>query len=126
MASSTASSGTVADMSRMSGRNLKAAVVDPQTEWTRRRLQILLGAVVAVVLAVAAGGVWSVASMLSAGSAAGDSTDGSAQSAQDQRANKQLPEAPLEAAQRGILSSGKTGTIQIPVPMDVGPVGVAT
>lgn len=113
-------------MPKLPGRNLKAAVIDPQTEWTRRRLQILLGAIVAVVLAVAAGGVWSVASMLSGGSAAGDSTDGSAQSAQDQLANKQLPDAPLEAAQPGNLSSGKTGTIQIPVPMEVGPVGVAT
>lgn len=107
---------------------LKSAVVDPQTEWTRHKLQMLLGAVVAVVLAVAAGGVWSVVSMLT-GSAAGSGAEsgGSAQSAQDQLANKQLPRAPLEAAQPGnTLSSGKTGTLQIPVPMEVGPAGVAT
>ncbi len=113
-------------MPRLSGGNLKGAVVDPQTEWTRRRLQILLGAVVAVVLAVAAGGVWSVASILTGGSAASDSTNDPAHSAQDQLANKQLPQAPLEAAQPGNLSSGTTGTIQIPAPMEVGQVGVAT
>jgi len=101
---------------------------DPDTEWTRLRLQILLGAVVVVVLAMVAGGVWSVLSMLT-GSSAGAETDAgsvSEQSAQDQLANKRLPDAPLEAAQPGNLSSGTTGTLQIPVPMDVGEVGVAT
>ena len=39
-------------------------LADPETEWTRRRLQILLGAAAVVVLAMVAGGVWSVVSML--------------------------------------------------------------
>ena len=104
----------------------QSKLVDPDTEWTRRRLQILLGAVAVVVLAMAAGGVWSVVSMLT-GSPAGDGTgSGSAQSAQDQLADKQLPDAPLEAAQPGSLSSGETGTLEIPAPTKVGEVGVAT
>ena len=109
---------------------LTTTVVDPQTEWTRRRLQILLGAIVAVVLAVVAGGVWSVVNMLTTGSAgtsgATGAGDGSAQSAQDHLANKPLPQAPLEAAQPGSLSSGTTGTLRIPAPDDVGPAAVAT
>lgn len=104
----------------------QSKLVDPDTEWTRRRLQILLGAVAVVVLAMAAGGVWSVVSMLT-GSPAGDGTGSdSTQSAQDQLADKQLPDAPLEAAQPGSLSSGETGTLEVPAPMEVGEVGVAT
>jgi hypothetical protein len=115
-------------MPKLPRPNLKTAVVDPQTEWTRRKLQILLGAAAAVVLAVVAGGVWSMVSMLTPGSAAGDrtGTDGSAQSAQDQLANRPLPQAPLEAAQPGSLSSGKTGTLRIPASTSVGPAAVAT
>lgn len=105
-------------------------LVDPNTEWTRLRLQILLGVAAIVVLALVVGGAWSVVNMLT-GSKAADASAGTgsgpAQSAQDQIANKQLPAAPLEAAQPGgDLSTGKTGTIQIPPPMEVGEVGVAT
>ncbi|MEJ7831875.1 MAG: hypothetical protein WKF79_03095 [Nocardioides sp.] len=115
-------------MTKLPRVNLKTAVVDPHTEWTRRRLQILLGATVAVALAVVAGAVWSVVSMLTTRSAADDGagTDGSAQSARDQLANKQLPDAPLEAAQPGSLSSGETGTLRIPASTSVGPAAVAT
>lgn len=104
----------------------EAAVIDPQTEWTRRRLQILLGGGVAVVLGVLAGGAWSVASVVTGGSDVVDSSNGVMQSAQDQLASKQLPDAPLEAAQPGSLSSGETGTLEIPAPMEVGEMGVAT
>jgi hypothetical protein len=104
----------------------QSKLVDPDTEWTRRRLQILLGAVAVVVLAMAAGGVWSAVSMLT-GTSSGDGTGSdSAQSAQDQLADEQLPDAPLEAAQPGSLSSGESGTLEIPAPMEVGEVGVAT
>lgn len=106
--------------------NFEAAVVDPQTEWTRRRLHILLAGGVAVVLALLAGGVWSVASIVTGGSDAVDSTDGVVHSAQDQLATKELTTAPLEAAQPGSLSTGETGTLQIPAPIQVGEVGVAT
>jgi len=75
-----------------------------------------------------AGGVWSVLSMLTGSSAGADTEAGSVseESAQDHLANKQLPDAPLEAAQPGSLSSGTTGTLEIPVPMEVGEVGVTT
>lgn len=104
----------------------EAAVIDPQTEWTRRRLQLLLGGGVVVVLAVLAGGVWSVVSIVAGGSDAGVGSNGATQSAQDELASKELPDAPLEAAQPGSLSSGETGTLEIPAPMEVGEVGVAT
>lgn len=101
-------------------------LADPDTEWTRMRLQALLGAVVVVVLALMAGGVWSVGSMLTGPSPNNDARSSSAQSAQDQLADKQLPDAPLEAAQPGTLSSGETGTLEMPAPMEAGEVGVAT
>lgn len=101
-------------------------LADPDTEWNRVRLQVLLGAAVVVVLGLVAGGVWSVVSMLSGAGTNGDTGSDSDMSAQDRLADEQLPEAPLEAAQPGSLSSGETGTIQIPPPMEVGEVGVAT
>ncbi|MEO5665294.1 MAG: hypothetical protein ABIR39_18670 [Nocardioides sp.] len=113
-------------MLKMPRFTFETAVIDPQTEWTRRRLQILLGGGVAVVLAVLAGGVWSVASIVTGGSDAVDSSNGAVQSAQDRLASQQLPDAPLEAAQPGSLSSGETGTLEIPAPTQVGEVGVAT
>ena len=113
-------------MHKMPRFSFGTAVIDPQTEWTRRRLQILLGGAAAVALAVLAGGVWSVASIVSGESDAVDSSKEDMQSAQDQLASRQLPEAPLEAAQPGSLSSGETGTLQVPAPMGVGEVGVAT
>jgi hypothetical protein len=105
-------------------------LVDPSTEWTRLRLQILLGAGAVVVLALVVGGAWSVINLLT-GSTPGDTSAGSgsgtATSAQDRLANKPLPAAPVEAAQPGgDLSTSNTGTLQIPPPMQVGDVGVAT
>lgn len=108
----------------------QAKLVDPSTEWTRLRLQILLGTIAVVVLALVVGGAWSVVNLLTGSktndiSAANGSGPGT--SAQDQLANKQLPAAPVEAAQPGgDLSTGKTGTLEIPPPMEVGEVGVAT
>lgn len=104
----------------------QSKLVDPDTEWTRRRLQILLGAMAVVVLAMAAGGVWSVVSMLTGAPSDGGVGSDSAPSAEDRLADKQLPDAPLEAAQPGSLSSGETDTLEIPAPMEVGEVGVAT
>lgn len=106
---------------------LKTAVIDPQTEWTRRRLQILLAGGAAVVLAVLVGGVWAAASIVTGGpDDNGDSSVAARQSAHDQLASRHLPDAPLEAAQPGSLSSGETSTLEIPAPMEVGEVGVAT
>jgi hypothetical protein len=101
-------------------------LVDPDTEWTRRRLQVLLGVAVVVILGLVAGGVWSMVTVLTGSGSNGDAGSDSDLSAEDRLADEQLPEAPLEAAQPGNLSSGETGTIQIPPPMEVGEVGVAT
>jgi hypothetical protein len=114
-------------MAKLSGRKLKAAVVDPQTEWTRRKLQVVLGVGMGVVLLLTAGVVWSVVNVLTGGSA-DEAAAEAGQGLEDRLANKPLPTAPLEAAQPGhnSLSSGQTGTLQIPPPMEVGPAGVAT
>lgn len=107
-------------------------LADPDTEWSRMRLQILLGVTGLVVLALVLGGAWSVINMLtghgsSGASAAGTSASGSGRSAQDALASKPLPTAPVEAAQPGgDLSTGKTGTLEVPPPMAVGDVGVAS
>lgn len=108
-------------------------LADPETEWSRLRLQILLGVTGLVVLALLFGGAWSVINMLTgrgsndASSAAGGGAAGSGRSAQDALADKALPTAPAEAAQPGgALSTGKTGTLEIPPPMAVGDVGVAS
>ena len=99
---------------------------DPDIEWSRVRLQILLAAATTVVLAMVVGGVWSVANMFTSSSSGEGAGADSPQSAQDQLANQELPTAPLEAAQPGSLSSDQTGTLEIPVPLEVGEVGVAT
>lgn len=104
----------------------QSKLADPGTEWTRRRLQVLLGAASVVLIALVAGGVWSVVSMLTGSPSSGDDGSSTAHSPQDKLADKKLPTAPLEAAQPGSLSSGETGTIELPRPTDVGEVGVAT
>ncbi|GAB7007267.1 hypothetical protein JCM18899A_47420 [Nocardioides sp. AN3] len=101
-------------------------LADPDTEWSRLRLQILLGVAVVVALALVVGGAWSVVNMLTGSTASAGSGSEAGQSAQDELAEKELPEAPVEAAQPGSLSSGETGTIEIPPPTEVGEVGVAT
>lgn len=105
-------------------------MADPQTEWTRRKLQVLLGIVVVVTLSLTAGVVWTVVLVLHGGSAADGSalaSGPSGQSARDQLATRRLPAASLEDAQPGTtLSTGTTGTMLIPAPMETGPAGVAT
>lgn len=114
-------------MPKLSGRRLRAAVVDPQTEWSRRKLQVLLVAGAMLVLAVIGGGVWSVVGLLGVRQDGGG-TDASAASGsrEDRLAQTPLPEAPLEAAQPGNLSSAETGTMQVPASTKVGPAAVAT
>ena len=104
----------------------QSTLADPDIEWNRRRLQVVVGVAAVVVLAVAAGGVWSVVGMLTGPSAGKEIGSRSAQPARDRLAARTLPEAPLEAAQPGSLSSGSTGTLEIPAPREVGEVGVAT
>lgn len=116
-------------------------LLDPRTEWTRRRLQLLLAAVVLAASLMTTGGVWSLVALVHRGSISAATTEpetsksapaGSARSAesaqarQDELAASPLPEAPLQAAQPGDLSSGETGTLEVPAPMEVGEAGVAT
>ena len=127
----------------MSGRTsgYRSRLLDPHTEWTRRRLQVLLAAVVLAASGATAVAVWSLATMIplrstSNGTAQFDSSTsesaGSAQSAesaqvrQDKLAASPLPEARLQDAQPGQLSASETGTLDIPVPMEVGEAGVAS
>ena len=115
---------------RTTRRTVARAVLDPQTAWTRHRLQALLAVTAAMTLAILVGGVWSVTGLL-AGDTDSDTDSGRASqdpepSAQDRLASSKLAQAPLEAAQPGRLSSGTTGTLTIPVPTEVGAVGVAT
>ncbi|PVG82193.1 hypothetical protein DDE18_15735 [Nocardioides gansuensis] len=107
--------------------------VDPHTEWTRTRLQVLLLGTVVVVLLLIGGGAWSVLSLLrpdpadpatTATTAAG--TPAQAGTAEDRLANQPLPQAPLENAQPGPLSTGTTGTLRIPTPSAIGPANVST
>ena len=104
----------------------QSKLADPDIEWSRTKLQLLMGTAAVVVLAMMAGGVWFVASMLTGNSSSDGAGSDPGQSAQNQLADKELPAAPLEAAQPGSLSSGETGTLEIPAPMEVGEVGVAT
>ena len=105
---------------------LKDSVVDPQQEWTRRKLQVLVAVVVVVVLALAGGGAWSMVSLHRAGPASATeraSTSGY-ETAQDQLANKPLDSASLQQARPGTLSTEKTGTLRIPAPTRLGAANV--
>ena len=114
-------------MSSRTRSRLTASAVDPQTEWTRRRLQTLLGAGLVLTLVLTAGVVWTVSSLLTNDSPRDQASTGQA-SAEDKLAADPLPSAAPEAAQPGVdsLSSGQTGTIELPLPMEVGEAGVAT
>jgi hypothetical protein len=105
---------------------LKASVVDPQHEWTRHQLQVLLAVAVVVVLALVGGGAWSVVSMLRTDPAS--STDAAAtsggRSTQDQLADKSLTPASIEQARPGSLSTGTTGTVLIAAPTRIGAANV--
>ena len=99
-------------------------------EWTRRKLQVLLGVSVVVVLAVLAGAAMSVAAMLrddapSTGSATVHDGPVTA-SSQDELAEAALPSATLEDAQPGTLSTQTTATITIPTPQGIGVADVPT
>lgn len=110
-------------------RLLKDVVVDPPTEWSRRKLQVLMGVAVLVAVAMIGGLVWSVMGLLSGGSTAVGGSGGTREqtggSPEDQLADRPLPRAPLEAAQPGQLSSGEAGTLVVPAPTGVGAAAVA-
>ena len=101
-------------------------------EWTRRRLQILLGVVVVVGLAVVAGAAWSVAALLRSDpptqpSGTADHQGGPVRAtSKDELADAALPQATLEDAQPGPLSTATTGRITLPRSTGFGPVDVPT
>jgi hypothetical protein len=112
----------------------RTGLLDPGTEWTRRRVQLLLAAVLMVLAGGVAGAWWSLYSSLHgrAGDDPGSSTASDAsnpsgtRSAKDELAERPLPSAPLEAAQPGPLSSARAATLEMPPPTQVGDVGVAS
>ena len=104
----------------------QSRLVDPDVEWSRLRLQILLGAVVVVVLALVVGGVWSVVNMLT-GSSSGRRCRVRFGPVRPGPARRQATARRAGGGRTaGSLSSGETGTIEIPAPTEVGEVGVAT
>lgn len=108
----------------MSRRALARLVSAPE-EWDRRRLQVLLGIAVFVVVAVAVGIIWSVQALIGGGDArAGDSIE--VRSGEPQVANDGEPAAQLGDAQPGPLSTGTAGTISLPPPVKLGEAQVAT
>lgn len=100
--------------------------MDPQTQWTRGKLQVLLGASMLVLVALVGGAVWSVIALLAPSESSEESVIVGDQSERDQLAADELPSVPLEAAQPGSVSSGSTGTMELPLPMEVGAAGVAS
>jgi hypothetical protein len=108
----------------MSKLALAKLVAGPE-EWDRRRLQVLLGIAVFVVIAVAVGIVWSVQALI----AGNDPTTGDATESgpsEQQIANSGQSSANLSDAQPGPLSTGSAGTIALPQPGKLGESQVAT
>ena len=99
-------------------------------ELTRRRLQILLGTAVVVVVALVAGAAWSVAAMLEDAPPARPNatvhTGPVNASNEDELADAALPPGTLADAQPGTLSTKTTGTITLPGSRRIGPAGVPT
>lgn len=107
----------------MSARTSVARMLVGPEEWNRRRLQVLLGVAVLVVIAVVAGIVWSVIELLGAGATAHSPRAESGTAASDSAATRATS---INAAQPGPLSTGHTGTIRIPQPSKLGGAQVGT
>lgn len=102
-----------------------AKLVAGRQEWDRRRLQVLLGIAVLVVMAVAAGIVWSVQALI-AGSDASASDSAASRSSEQQVTGPGQAGTTLAEAQPGPLSTGSAGTIALPQPAKLGESQVAT
>jgi hypothetical protein len=108
----------------VSRRSVARFLTGPE-EWNRRRLQILLGVAVLVVVAVAAGMVWSVIALLHGGPTEAASNDQDSPTSRTRDGS--VPEAAsVGAAEPGPLSAEHTGTIQLPQPATVGAAQVGT
>jgi hypothetical protein len=108
----------------MSKPALAKLITGPE-EWDRRRLQILLGIAVAVVLAVAIGIVWSIQALITGGTTRTDTADRPA-STHPAAADDSQRDATLAEAEPGPLSTGSAGTISLPQPAKLGEAQVAT
>jgi hypothetical protein len=108
----------------MSKLALAKLVTGPQ-EWDRRRLQVLLGIAVLVVLAVAAGIIWSVQALI-AGNDPTASDAAASRSSEQQIANAGPTGERLADAQPGPLSTGSAGTLALPQAAKLGETQVAT
>jgi hypothetical protein len=107
----------------MSARTSVAQMLAGHEEWNRRRLQVLLGVAVLVVIAVLAGIVWSVIELLGAGTTPHSPRAASGNAASDPATARATS---IHAAQPGPLSTGHTGTIRIPQPSKLGGAQVGT
>jgi hypothetical protein len=107
----------------MSARTSVARMLAGPEEWSRRRLQVLLGAAVLVVVAVVAGTVWSVIELLGAGATPHSPRPESGNAASDSAAARATS---IDAAQPGPLSTGHAGTVRIPQPSRLGGAQVGT
>ena len=129
-------------------------MLEPDHEWSRRRLQVVLAGTAVVMICLLAGGAWMVLGLLhlapsghvSEGmsrSVSVESPDGhgpapgerpeegtgvvaSAQELQDRLAGEPLPTGSLEQALPGTLSTDTIGTLRLPSPTRIGDAGVAT
>lgn len=108
----------------MSKLALAKLVTGPQ-EWDRRRLQVLLGIAVFVVLAIAAGIVWSVQALITSSGASASETAASRSSEQQDTGAGQAGTT-LAEAEPGPLSTGSAGTIALPQAAKLGESQVAT
>ena len=100
-------------------------------EWTRRRLQVVLGIAVLLLNALVAGAVLSVTALLRPhhphpGGPAGDPDGPVNASRQDALAAAPLPRAQLDDAQPGPLSTEVAPTITLPAATRLGPADVPT
>lgn len=107
----------------MSARTSVVRMLAGPEEWSRRKLQVLLGVAVLVVIAVVAGIVWSVIELLGAGAPPHSPRAESGKAASDSAAAHATS---IDDAQPGPLSTGHTGTIRIPQPSKLGRAQVGT
>lgn len=105
-------------------------MLDPQTRWTRRKLQSLLVAGVVVLCALVAGSVWAVAALLSPSEEAPTATSpvghSTASSPEDDLAERPLPAASLEEARPGQLATTQVEAMKVPAASTTGPAAVAS
>lgn len=118
-------------MPRLRAR-VNRAVMNPRTQWTRRKIQLLMVVGVTVVVAMVVGVAWTVLTPVDptkGGSPARPDLEPAPSadshiSRRDRLAAESMPTATLEQAQAGPLSTEPAGSIRMPAAMTVGAAGV--